>query len=136
MARRRISGDSKLRRQLRRWPETLRTEITTALVEGGEAIRAQIEADAPKDEGDLKEAVLARTSRDGLSVQVGYGKQAGFKRAWQRGGFKSLWQEFGTREHPAQPFIRPSFRANLAGILDRIDAAVKRALRRASEGSF
>lgn len=133
MARRRVSGDSKLRRQLRRWPEELRRGVQTVMTYSGDTLRNEIEMRAPKDEGDLSEQVLSRVSRDGLSVQVGYSKRVGFKTAWKKGGFKALFQEYGTRHHGAQPFIGESYRAKLAGILGDIEAAVNKAINRASE---
>lgn len=133
MARRRVSGDSKLRRQLRRWPEELRRGVQTVMTYSGDTLRAEIERLAPKDEGDMAEQALSRVSRDGLSVQVGYSKRVGFKTAWKRGGFKALFQQWGTRHHPATPFIDVAYRNKLAGILGDIDAAVNKAINRASE---
>jgi HK97 gp10 family phage protein len=102
----------------------------------GELLVNEIKLRAPKDEGDMGDNVIARVSRDGLSVQVGYGNRAGFKQAWKRGGFHALFQEYGTRHHGAQPFIGPAFRAKLGQMLNRIDSAVNRTLRRASSGNF
>lgn len=99
----------------------------------GTLLANEIEARAPKDEGDMAEQVSFKVSNDGLSVRVGYGKQAGFKRAWKAGGFKALWQEYGTVNHGPQPFIGPAFRAKLNDALRRIEAAVNRTIRRASE---
>jgi HK97 gp10 family phage protein len=129
-------NDSRLRRKLRRFPEVLRAEIALPMKLSAEELAGMIEANAPKDSGDMAEEVNYRLSRDGLSAQIGYSKSAGFKRAWNRGGFKALWQEFGTRNHPAQKFIRPSYTQLLGRILDRIDAAVRRTLARASSGDF
>lgn len=130
---RRVSGDSKLRRQLRRWPEEVRREIRVVMNYAGGALADEIKARAPKDEGDMSEQAMYRVSRDGLSAQIGYSKRTGFKRAWKRGGFKALWQEYGTRHHGAQPFVGPSFRARLGEILNWIDTAVNRTIRRASD---
>ncbi|KWT72373.1 hypothetical protein APY04_0167 [Hyphomicrobium sulfonivorans] len=101
-----------------------------------EELADELTVTAPRDDGDLAEAAHWRMSRDGLSAQVGYGNQPGFKRQWKRGGFKALWQEFGTKHHPAQSFIRPVFRGKLRVILERINRAVGRTLRRASSGDF
>lgn len=132
MARRRVSGDSRLRRQLRRWPEELRQDLRMVMTSAGATLRDRMWRDAPKDEGAMADQVMFRVSRDGLSVQVGYSKRVGFKRAWKAGGFKALWQEYGTRHHAAQPFVRPAFRAELSKILDYVDRAVKRTIIRAS----
>jgi len=125
-----------LRRKLRRFPEDLRAEIAIPMKLGAEELAATITANAPKDSGDMAEEVTYRLSRDGLSAQIGYSKRAGFKRAWKRGGFKALWQEYGTRKMPAHKFISPSYMQLLPRILDSIDRAVARTLRRASSGDF
>lgn len=132
MARRYVRGDSRLRRQLRRWPEELRQDMRMVMTSAGATLRDRMWLDAPKDEGDMSEQASFRVSRDGLSVQVGYSKRVGFKRAWKAGGFKALWQEYGTRHHGAQPFVRPAFRAELGRILGYVDRAVKRTIIRAS----
>jgi HK97 gp10 family phage protein len=134
MARKRVEGNSRLRRQLRKFPETMREELTKALVDGGEELRAELEMRAPRDEGKLQAAPLAKLSSDKLSVLVGFSKdRPGFKKAWLRGGFEALFIEFGTKHSAAQPFVRPAYRAKLSRILDRIDegrrAAVKRIVR-------
>lgn len=131
--RRRVSGDSKLRRQLRRWPEELRADLRMVMTMNGTLITNEITARAPKDEGDMSEQASFVVSRDGLSVQIGYSKRRGFKRAWKQGGFKALWQQFGTRHHGATPFISEAFRAKVGDALRRIESAVKRTIRRASQ---
>ena len=137
MARRRVEGNSRLRRKLRRFPEELRREIRGAMEDGGRELRDELEARAPKDEGDLSRAAHYVVSRDGLSVRVGYGTAPGFKRKWKSaGGFVALFAEFGTKHHKAQPFIRRSYRAKLKDILNRIDTAVNNTLRRASSGMW
>jgi HK97 gp10 family phage protein len=132
VARRYVRGDSKLRRQIRRWPEELRKDLRMVMTSAGAELRDTIWTNAPKDEGDMADQVMYRVSRDGLSVQIGYSKRSGFKRAWKAGGFKALFQEYGTRHHGAQPFVGPAFREKLASILNHIDAAVNRTIRRAS----
>jgi HK97 gp10 family phage protein len=92
----------------------------------GADLAREITARAPKDAGDLSEAAHYRVSNDGLGVAVGYSKKAGFLKKWRQAGFVSLFQEFGTKHHPAQPFIRPIWRYNLPKVVDRIDAALKR----------
>jgi len=103
---------------------------------GAQELADTITANAPKDSGDMADAAQARLSRDGLSAQVGYGKVAGFKRLWKRAGFKALWQEYGTRNQPAHKFVRPSYVQLVPRILESIDRAVSRLLRRASSGDF
>lgn len=123
---------SKLRRTLRRFPEETRTDLRAAFDEGSRDLLNEIQSRAPVDDGRLRDAAHRQVSRDGLSAVVGYSKnRSGFKRKWLKGGFEALWQEFGAKQHAAQPFIQPAFRARLHGLLDRIDAAVNETIRRA-----
>jgi hypothetical protein len=125
--------DSQLRRKLRRLlPDSIRDEIRVVMNSSADQLLEAMRANAPKDEGDMAEQAHKVVSRDGLSAKIGYGNQAGFRRQWKRGGFKALWQEYGTRFHGANAFIRPAFRQQLRSILDNIDAAVIRALRKAT----
>ncbi len=131
MARAAVSGAVKLRKKLRKFDPELRTELAQALSEGGKELATLIANTAPRDEGRLADAVQSKDDRDGLSTVVGYSaKRGGFKKAWRRGGFESLFQEFGTRNQPAQPFIRPAYRTVLPRILARIDAARNKAIQR------
>lgn len=123
------SGQSRLRRQLRRLPKDMTAEIKTEMDAAGKALRDEIVAKAPKDQGDLAQAAHYRVSNDGLGVSVGFSTKSGFLRKWKAGGFVALFQEYGTRHHAAQPFIRPAWRAKIAGILDSIDATVSRVIR-------
>lgn len=131
---RRVSGTSKLRRQLRRFPEATKEGLREEFDASGEILRDKISELAPKDEGRLSEAAHYQVSNDGLSVVAGYSqKRSGFKRLWRRGGFEALWQEFGAKQHAAQPFISPAFRAVLPGVLERIEAAVNKTIKRAQD---
>jgi len=137
MARSRLKNDSRLRRKLRRFPETVREEIKVEMTNSANDLLAEIKALAPRDEGRLAENATARVSRDGLSAKIGYsGTQSGFKRAFKRAGFYAAFQEFGTSRHSAHPFLRPAFRNKLRSILDRIDKAVNSALKKASQGDY
>lgn len=130
------SKDSRLRRKLRRFPDALTEEIAEEMRESSEIIRRAIEAEAPRDEGDLGMAAHAVVSSDGLSAKIGYGNQAGFRNKWKKGGFVALFQEFGTRTMMANPWIRRLWRVHLPRVVDRIDARVNNVLRRASRGEF
>lgn len=129
-ARAKWSGNSRLRRQLRRLPKDMTSDIPTVMQWAGKELSDGIRDRAPKDQGDLASAVHFRVSNDGLGVSVGYSaKQAGFKRLWRRGGFAALFQEFGTRHHAAQPFIRPTWRAVIRRVVDRVDTVVTNTIR-------
>lgn len=131
----RVTGGSKLRRQLRMFERAFEpganTEITKAIETAARELTAEIRTRAPKDDMDLANAVQYKMSSDGLGANIGYSaNKAGFRMKWKRGGFVALFQEFGTRHHAAQPFIRPSFRSRLRRNLDLIDDAVRRTVRR------
>lgn len=106
----------------------VRAEMNTT----GAELVAAMEAGAPRDKGDLAEAAHYKVSNDGLGLSAGYSNRPGFKRAWQSHGFVAVFQEFGTRHHAAHPFIRPAYRKVIPAALDRIDAAVASAIRKAA----
>jgi len=133
MAKRYVGGASKLRRQLKKLPLELRAELRTTFHVVGADIASELKQRAPVDEGFLRTAAHYKVSSDGLGLNVGYSQyKPGFKRLWLKGrGFESLFAEFGTKHHPAQPFIRASFRAGVRRALDSIDYAVSRTIRSA-----
>lgn len=125
--------ESGLRRQLRRWPEALRADLNMVMEMNGTLLLNEIKQRAPVEGGDMRDTASFVVSRDGLSVRVGYSREQDFKRKWKKGGFHALFQEYGTRHSPAQPFIGPAFRAKLRDALRRIDSAVDRTIKRASQ---
>lgn len=129
---RRVTGSSRLRRQMRQWPDHLTEDVKREIRTAGIILAAEVSARAPKDSGDMAAAARYKVSSDGLGVSVGYSRKAsGFARLYKKGGFKALFQEFGTEHHAAQAFIRPAWKAKIKGILDRIDAAVNQAIKKA-----
>jgi hypothetical protein len=128
----RVRGGSRLRRQLRRLGKEPTEEIGRVFREIGPELEDAIRAAAPVDEGRLAAAAHHRVSNDALGVVAGYGQRPGFKRLWLKGGFEALWQEFGARQHAAQPFISPTFRRLLPGMLERIERAVSNVIERVS----
>ena len=129
----RLSGGSKLRRQLRQWPDHLTSEIKAEIRLIGQEGERALELGAPRDEGRLSIAAHHVVSSDGLSVKMGYSSGAGFKRQWAKGGFEAIFQEFGTKFHPAQEWIRRVWHQRVGGWLNRIDARVNASLRKAGE---
>jgi hypothetical protein len=133
---RRVEGGSKLRKQLRRSPDDVTEELSAEFRNIAPELQAALTEAAAKDTGGMSEQAEAQVSRDEFAIVAGYSKnRSGFKRAWVKGGFKALWQEFGTKHHPARPFISPTFRRLLPGYLDRIEARVIRTLKRAGRVS-
>lgn len=130
--RHRSTKTSRLRRRLRFIDKAIKAELKTDMKAIGVDVSQAINAAAPRAEGDMADAIHYRVSNDGAGLSIGYSsKAAGFKRKWKKGGFVSLWQEFGTKNHAAQPFIRPTWRTKITGALDAIDAAVVSALKKA-----
>jgi HK97 gp10 family phage protein len=126
-----------LKRTLRRLPKAVRAEIPKGLEAAGKLVTAEIKARAPKRSGRMAMAAQYSVSRDKMSVRIGYTRfRNPFKRWWYRGGFAALYQEFGTKNMPAKPFIKPAFRAKLPRALTMIENSVSRALDRARKGQF
>lgn len=114
-------------------PDEVTAGIRPVMARIGQELERAIEAGAPVFKDRMRPAAHHRVSNDGLGVVAGYSKgHAGFKKFWKKGGFVSQFQEFGTKNHRAQPFIAPAFRALLPHMLDAIDRAVTEALRRGS----
>lgn len=123
-----------MRRQLRKMGEEVNEPLRETMRNIGSDLESALEAAAPKRTGDLAIAAHSRVSSDGLAVKIGYAhKEAGFKRWWKRGGYVAIFQEWGTKHHPAQPFIRPTFRQRVPIYLNMIDDTVRQVLRRASK---
>jgi hypothetical protein len=120
---------SKLRRQLRRVPKEMRTDIKATMKAVGVDLEAAVKANAPVDEGRLKRATHHKVSNDGLGVTVGYSKTAaGFKRKWKKGGFTALWAQFGTKRTRATKFLTRAWRSRLASNMQRIERDVVKSL--------
>ena len=92
----------------------------------------------PVDEGDLRRAI-GRRSRIGTGRGVTVAKVfVGIVRKVRvrdgAGGARSvnqaaIAQEYGTKNHPAQPYIRPAFKRNIRGIIDSIQRSTWARLR-------
>lgn len=128
-----MRGVSKLRRQLKTLEPDIKAGVRATMAQVGQDIEAELKATAPVDEGYLRDAAHHKVSSDGLGVNVGYSQnKPGFKRKWLKGrGFEAMFAEFGTKHHPAQPFIRKSFRKGVRRALDMIDKATSHAIRTA-----
>lgn len=124
-------------KMLKKFPDVLTADLKTAVAAGAETLRAEISANAPKATGELSNDADAVISKDGLSASVGYDSSAsGFKREWKKHGFIALFQEYGTKNMPAHPFIRPSYLFVLPKILSGIKAAVTSTIDKAASGNW
>lgn len=128
-----VKGQEKLIKQLQRLDRETQKEVTDAVQYAGKRLAQEIGRAAPRKTGRMARAVRHVSARGGMVSWVGYRKLApSFRDAWRRGGFVALFQEFGTRNMPAQPFVRPTYRKQLPWILTLVDRAVKRARNKAT----
>jgi HK97 gp10 family phage protein len=133
MGRSRVQGGSRLRKKLRFMPEAATAELKQVIAKSAVDVYDAIRDLAPIEIGRMRESLNYRLSSDKLGAAIGYSKRrSGFRRAWKVGGFEAQFIEFGTKKMSAHPFIRPGFRSQLNSILDNVDKATDRALRRAA----
>jgi hypothetical protein len=102
-----LSGVSRVRRVLRRLPDEMTAEVKDAIAESAEAVRLDIIANAPEDEGDLKRSVAAKFSPDRLAVYVGPGARGAMIQSRRTGS------PFATRTDTGKKKISPSARKDL-----------------------
>jgi hypothetical protein len=96
MARSRLSGVSKLRKTLRRMPETVTAGVKKEVKTGAERVEANIQAAAPAS--SIRENITYKLARDGLTATIGlHGKRAA------RRGFLARIFEFGAKPHVIVP---------------------------------
>jgi hypothetical protein len=160
----RVEGPNILRRKLRRVePEILRG-VQDVLRDGLNRIQRDSMSMTPVDEGDLRDSIEVKLSRDKLSGIVGPGAGAAEIMRRKAGSafatsspkarlskrntralwnfFKGYWHEFGTKGStkwnlpPIRPvrFMSRSYDANREWIRRRSDAAIRNALEKASRG--
>jgi hypothetical protein len=96
MARSRISGVSKLRKTLRRMPETVTVGVKKEVKSGADRVASNIQVAAPAS--SIRENITAKLARDGLTATIGlHGKRAA------RRGFLARIFEFGAKPHVIVP---------------------------------
>lgn len=75
--------------------------LERAALAGAEPIRKSAEAKAPRRRGVLAAGIgteVVKRSTRGVTVRIGFRKE----------DFYGMFQELGTRNHAAQPFLRPA----------------------------
>jgi HK97 gp10 family phage protein len=131
-----IEGLRELKTALRELPDsTAKNVIRRVLKKAGKPIADAAQARVPVDFGDLKKSIgvstkLSRrqkgTHRKGgpndVEVFVGTGSHP-----------SAHMQEFGTRKHPAQPFMRPAWDATKKAALAGIKADLWQEIKKAAE---
>lgn len=157
-----IRGDIRLRRTLRNIHKTMDNELQPAMINAANRILETQRQLMPKDTGAAAAALKVYVSPSGLDAQIGIrGKRdnrrffylrfiefgtkgyIGGKRAGNRNR-KTANKSDGTHffgkypdipARPAHPWLRPSIQVNREYVLADIEAAVTRALLRASRGA-
>src|SRR5574343_791236 len=142
----RLHGLDALKRTLNALPVRLEKRvIMAALRAAAQVIRKDAQSRAPvlkaahpyRRPGTVRKAITVRRSRNSkLGVYVGV-KGLGAKqiRAFKADGGKSnqnpddpwywIFQEFGTQQHPPNPFLRPAFEARKFEAIRRFEEYVK-----------
>lgn len=105
-----IEGLDGLRRALRAVPKIARKELATMLIHSTSAIYVRALANAPRDRGDLIDAIGETGA--GLRRRVGIKREAitgrGGSRAHQDPAIYAVYQERGTAKQSPRPFMRPA----------------------------
>ncbi|AIN57799.1 hypothetical protein WR25_09716 [Diploscapter pachys] len=156
-----IRGDIRLRRTLRNIHKTMDNELKPAMEIAANRILESQRQLIPKDTGAAAAALKVYVSPSGLDAQIGirgkrdnrrffylrfieYGTKgySGDKRAGNRNRRvtnKSDGQNFFGKHpdipaRPAHPWLRPAMEVNREYVMADIEAAVRRTLRKASQG--
>ncbi|MFV3286883.1 HK97-gp10 family putative phage morphogenesis protein [Pseudomonas sp. NY15356] len=156
-----LRGDIRLRRTLRNIHRTMDNELKPAMEDAANRILATQQQLMPKDTGAAAAALKVYVSPSGLDAQIGirgkrdnrrffylrfieYGTKGyiGEKRAGNRNK-RATNKSDGTHffgkypdipARPAHPWLRPSMQVNREYVMADIEAAVRRTLRKASQG--
>jgi HK97 gp10 family phage protein len=132
MARSRVLNLDRLNAKLARVPARAKAEIKLALDKGGDEIVRSAKVLVQEDSGDLGRSIQKQPGRHEFEVQVVAGGEA-TTRPVRKGVDSSydyaMGNELGTKEMPAQPFLRPAFRL----VAKRVNGRVRRAVNKAAK---
>ena len=139
---------SKLRKKLSViLPKEIKKGVQDAVLKAAKIIEADAKALAPKDTGELANAIKIAHKGDKMGAKIGYFKK-GNKRNWKKAGWRMHFVEFGTRggfskggwakvtPQKARPFLGPAYRKNHKKVVGIINSAVNRALQKVARGQF
>jgi HK97 gp10 family phage protein len=115
-----VEGLERLKKRFARLPAKMKAEVKVAIETGADELVAMQKRLVPVDQGDLQDSIRKEPGRHEMSVSV----KAGSNRA-----FYARFQEFGTVDHPPQPFFFPPYRALRRRIRSRIGRAVSKAVK-------
>lgn len=133
-----IKGLDALNKKLKRIPVDAKAEIQKALNEGADRIVILSRSLAPRDSGDLVSSIRKQPGRHELAVDVVAGGQQTMREVREGSGIYydyAMAQEFGTENHPANPFFYPAWRALKKSIRARLSKAYRDAAKKGGTGS-
>lgn len=118
-----------LSKKLRRMPAEIAQPIKDEVMHLAEAIAADAKARVAVDTGLVRDTIKARKVGPGFAAKIGIMGVRDRKKAYY-----AMFVEFGTKKMPARPFMTPAFEANKAEGIERIGAAVDKALAKVAQG--
>lgn len=108
-----VEGARALEKALADLPRDVRDEFADAVQDSSRAMKSNMVARAPRDQGDLQGSVDEQISNGGLTAEIG-----------SRGIFYAAHVEWGTKDTPAQPYVFPSFAEEVRPLRKRLRAIV------------
>lgn len=133
-----IKGLDALNKKLSRMPAEAKREIKVALEEGADRVVILSRSPAPRDSGDLVNSIRKQPGRHELAVDVVAGGQQTMREVREGSGVYydyAMAQEFGTENHPANPFFYPAWRALKKSIRARLSRAYRDAAKKGGTGN-
>ena len=133
----------RLQARLAKVPDIARAAAAKAMEEGAAEIVAEMKRLAPVESGKLRDSInwtWGDVPAGSFTIaDIRSGKNSGEQYATlrikiyagSREAYYARWQEFGTKNHPAQPFFFVSWKAQRAKFRKRIRDAVKTAIKEA-----
>lgn len=123
-----VKGGKELARRLDALSRKTRGRILeSAARAGAEPIRSDAAGRAPKRTGQLgDEMIIEVKKRASTEVTVGVGPS--------KDAFYGKFQEFGTRNHAAQPFLRPAFDAHKDDAVRELGDVLRREILKVARG--
>ena len=112
-----LEGADEVIKKLRELSQTkIKKRVKKAVADGADLVRDEAKRLVPVDTGRLRESIIARTARRGISgvVIADYPPDAGTRKSKTRKQaagsteYYAFAVEYGTRTMPAQPFMRPA----------------------------
>ena len=131
----------RLQARLAKVPDIARAAAAKAMEEGAAEIVAEMKRLAPVESGKLRDSInwtWGDVPAGSFTIaDIRSGKNSGEQYATlrikiyagSREAYYARWQEFGTKNHPAQPFFYVTWSKEKAKFRRRIRAAVRAAIR-------